>query len=31
MEINLTVNGQEHTLEIDGRATLLDVLREHLG
>src|SRR5881275_146970 len=31
MEINLTVNGQEHTLEIDGRATLLDVLREQLG
>ena len=31
MEISLTVNGREHTLEIDGRATLLDVLREHLG
>src|SRR5207248_2443760 len=31
MEINLTVNGQEHTLEIDGRATLLDILREQLG
>src|SRR5205823_5069628 len=31
MEINLTVNGREHTLEIDGRATLLDVLREQLG
>src|SRR4051812_26219971 len=31
MEITLTVNGREHTLEIDGRATLLDVLREQLG
>jgi aerobic-type carbon monoxide dehydrogenase small subunit (CoxS/CutS family) len=31
MEIALTVNGQEHQLEIDVRATLLDVLREELG
>jgi xanthine dehydrogenase YagT iron-sulfur-binding subunit len=31
MEIRITVNGHEHTLEIDSRATLLDVLREQLG
>ncbi len=30
MEITLTVNGEEHRLDIDTRATLLDVLRERL-
>ncbi|HEX6457347.1 MAG TPA: 2Fe-2S iron-sulfur cluster-binding protein [Thermoleophilaceae bacterium] len=30
MEISLTVNGEEHRLEVDTRATLLDVLRERL-
>src|SRR5258705_7053354 len=29
--IRLTVNGQEHTLDLDPRTTLLDALREHLG
>jgi xanthine dehydrogenase YagT iron-sulfur-binding subunit len=31
VEIGLTVNGEERSLEIDPRATLLDVLREQLG
>jgi xanthine dehydrogenase YagT iron-sulfur-binding subunit len=30
-EVVLRVNGAEHQLEIDTRATLLDVLREQLG
>jgi xanthine dehydrogenase YagT iron-sulfur-binding subunit len=30
-EVVLTVNGAEHRLRIDTRATLLDVLREELG
>ena len=30
MKVSLTVNGQEHTLELDTRTTLLDALREHL-
>jgi xanthine dehydrogenase YagT iron-sulfur-binding subunit len=30
-EISLRVNGVEHTLEIDTRTSLLDLLREHLG
>lgn len=29
--LHLTVNGQQHVLSIDVRATLLDSLREHLG
>jgi xanthine dehydrogenase YagT iron-sulfur-binding subunit len=29
-EIALTVNGEEHQLEVDVRTTLLDLLREHL-
>ncbi|HEY1596051.1 MAG TPA: 2Fe-2S iron-sulfur cluster-binding protein [Thermoleophilaceae bacterium] len=29
-EIVLTVNGEEHRLEVDVRTTLLDLLREHL-
>src|ERR1700752_1930600 len=28
--VNLTVNGRRHALTLDPRATLLDVLREHL-
>jgi xanthine dehydrogenase YagT iron-sulfur-binding subunit len=28
--LNLNVNGQEHTLSLDPRVTLLDALREHL-
>jgi xanthine dehydrogenase YagT iron-sulfur-binding subunit len=28
--VNLTVNGTRHTLSLDPRSTLLDVLREHL-
>ena len=31
MEIALSVNGEEHRLDVDVRATLLDVLRERLG
>jgi xanthine dehydrogenase YagT iron-sulfur-binding subunit len=31
VEIVLTVNGEEHRLDVDVRATLLDVLRERLG
>jgi xanthine dehydrogenase YagT iron-sulfur-binding subunit len=29
--VTLTVNGEERTLELDTRTTLLDALREHLG
>jgi xanthine dehydrogenase YagT iron-sulfur-binding subunit len=31
VEITLKVNGEEHRIEVDVRATLLDVLRERLG
>src|SRR5438876_6478090 len=31
MEISLRVNGQERTLDVDPRVTLLDLLREQLG
>ncbi len=31
VEITLTVNGEQHRLDVDVRATLLDVLRERLG
>src|SRR3954452_21185143 len=31
VEITLAVNGEQHQLEVDVRATLLDVLRERLG
>lgn len=31
MEITLHVNGEPHTLDIDTRTSLLDLLREHLG
>src|SRR3954466_5355973 len=30
-EITISVNGEPHTLAIDTRVTLLDLLREHLG
>jgi len=30
VEVTLTVNGERHTLDVDVRATLLDVLRERL-
>src|SRR5829696_9769610 len=30
-EITLRVNGTEHTLVVDTRVTVLDLLREHLG
>jgi xanthine dehydrogenase YagT iron-sulfur-binding subunit len=30
VEVTLTVNGEKHTLDVDVRATLLDVLRERL-
>ena len=30
-DVTLRINGAEHPLEVDTRATLLDVLREHLG
>ncbi|WP_265593705.1 2Fe-2S iron-sulfur cluster-binding protein, partial [Verrucomicrobium sp. BvORR034] len=30
MEVNLTVNGKKHTVQIDPRSTLLDTLRESL-
>lgn len=30
-EITLTINGEVHTLEVENRRTLLDVLREDLG
>jgi len=29
--MSLTINGEQHTLEIDTRTSLLDLLREHLG
>ncbi len=29
--VTLTVNGHDHTLQLDPRTTLLDALREHLG
>jgi xanthine dehydrogenase YagT iron-sulfur-binding subunit len=29
--VTLRVNGEERTLDIDNRTTLLDALREHLG
>ena len=29
-KVSLTVNGKQHTLELDTRTTLLDALREHL-
>src|SRR3954451_14777417 len=31
VQIALTVNGERHELDVDVRATLLDVLRERLG
>ena len=31
IELTLCVNGVEHTLQIEPRATLLDALREYLG
>ena len=31
MQVNLDINGQVETLEIEPRVTLLDALREHLG
>jgi xanthine dehydrogenase YagT iron-sulfur-binding subunit len=30
MQVSLTVNGQDHDLDLDPRVTLLDALREHL-
>src|SRR5262245_5492514 len=30
VSVNLTINGTRHTLELDPRTTLLDLLREHL-
>jgi xanthine dehydrogenase YagT iron-sulfur-binding subunit len=30
-ELNLTINGEPHTLTVDTRTTLLDLLREHAG
>jgi xanthine dehydrogenase YagT iron-sulfur-binding subunit len=30
-DITLRINGSEHRIQVDTRATLLDVLREHLG
>jgi xanthine dehydrogenase YagT iron-sulfur-binding subunit len=29
--VTLLINGEEHTLELDTRTSLLDLLREHLG
>jgi xanthine dehydrogenase YagT iron-sulfur-binding subunit len=29
--VSLTINGEEHTLQVDTRTSLLDLLREHLG
>ena len=29
--VSLTINGEQHTLEVDTRTSLLDLLREHLG
>jgi xanthine dehydrogenase YagT iron-sulfur-binding subunit len=31
IDITLRINGSDHPLHVDTRATLLDVLREHLG
>jgi xanthine dehydrogenase YagT iron-sulfur-binding subunit len=31
VDVGLTVNGAQHTLKVDSRTTLLDLLREHLG
>lgn len=31
MKTTITVNGEERTLDVDPRTTLLDALREHLG
>ena len=31
VDVGLTVNGAPHTLAVDPRTTLLDLLREHLG
>jgi carbon-monoxide dehydrogenase small subunit len=31
MRIELTVNGEKHTLEVEERTTLLDCLRDHLA
>jgi xanthine dehydrogenase YagT iron-sulfur-binding subunit len=31
VQVRLIVNGQAHELSLDGRTTLLDALREHLG
>jgi xanthine dehydrogenase YagT iron-sulfur-binding subunit len=31
MELKLRINGSEHVLDVDPRATLLDLLRERLG
>src|SRR6476469_3737313 len=28
--VSLTINGEQHTLEVDTRTSLLDLLREHL-
>jgi xanthine dehydrogenase YagT iron-sulfur-binding subunit len=30
-QLTLSINGDEHSLDIDTRTTLLDLLREHLG
>ena len=31
VDVGLTVNGAQHSLTVDSRTTLLDLLREHLG
>ena len=31
MPVTLNINGQDHTLTLDTRTTLLDTLREHLN
>ena len=31
MKVTLTVNGEEHPLDLDPRVTLLDALRHHIG
>ncbi len=30
-EVTLRINGEVHSLTVDTRTTLLDLLREHLG
>jgi xanthine dehydrogenase YagT iron-sulfur-binding subunit len=30
-QVTLSINGEEHQLDVDTRTTLLDLLREHLG